>query len=309
MTEEGDFEGRSVLHRPLGAGLARPPEVASGRLALQAARRRRPQPTRDDKVLTEWHAMFTAALAEAAWACDEPQWARRALEAAEHLFSRNRRADGRWMRSATSGVPAFASDYAAVVGCATWLATLTGDARWVARAEDAADGLLQLFWDDDRGGVFTTGRDAETVVARTKEVIDGALPSANAAAALSLVRLGALTGSSRFTDAATRICEMALPLVVGQPLAVADMLSAVAFEQRGAQVVVAGDAPDLLGVLRSRWLPDTVVAWGEPGSGPLWDGRSPGAAYVCRGFVCDRPARDAVTLESQLVPLAAGSRR
>jgi uncharacterized protein YyaL (SSP411 family) len=309
VTEAGNFEGRSILHRPLGAGLARPQEVEAGRAAMLAARRRRPQPARDDKVLTEWHAIFTSALAEAAWTCGERRWTQRAVEAADRLFASNRRPDGRWLRSAESGVPAFAADYAAVVGCCMSLATLTGDRGWTARAEEAADGLLDLFWDGEHGGVFTTGRDAEALVARTKEVLDGALPSANASAAIALLRLGAITGSSRWVDAGTRITEIALPLVVSQPIAVADMLTALAFVHGGAQVVVAGDRSDLLDVLRRRWLPDAVVAWGAPGPGPLWNGRVGGAAYVCRGFACEQPARDVATLDAQLDHLQRGPRR
>jgi uncharacterized protein YyaL (SSP411 family) len=309
VTEAGNFEGRSILHRPLGAGLGRPQDVEAGRAAMLAARRRRPQPARDDKVLTEWHAVFTSALAEAAWTCGERRWMQRAVGAADHLFASNRRPDGRWLRSAESGVPAFAADYAAVVTCCTSLATLTGDQGWTARAEEAADGLLDLFWDGGHGGVFTTGRDAEALVARTKEVLDGALPSANASAAIALLRLGAITGSTRWVDAGTRITEIALPLVVSQPLAVADMLTALAFVHEGAQVVVAGDRTDLLDVLRHRWLPDAVVAWGAPGPGPLWNGRVGGAAYVCHGFVCEQPARDVATLDAQLDHLQSGSRR
>ncbi len=309
VTEHGNFFGRTVLHRPLGAGLARSPEVEAGRRAMLAARRHRTQPARDDKVLTEWHAMFTAALAEAAWACDDRRWAGRALEAAQYLFSRNRRADGRWLRSAESGVPAFAADYAWVVECAMRLATLTGDARWTGRAEEAADGMLELFWDAARGGLFTTGHDAELLVARAKDVVDGAVPSANAVAAIALLRLGALTGTARWTTTGTQILELVSPLTLGQPLAVADMLFALAFVDNGAQVVVAGDHPELLTAVRRRWLPDAVVAWGGPAEGPLWAGREPGAAYVCRRFVCERPARDAAALGAQLDHLVAAPRR
>ncbi|HVC15624.1 MAG TPA: thioredoxin domain-containing protein [Acidimicrobiales bacterium] len=309
VTDDGDLDGRSVLHRPPGAGIERPPEVEAGRAAMLVARRRRPQPARDDKVLTEWHALFTASLAEAAWACDERRWARRAVDAGTHLFSTNRRADGRWLRSAQSGVPAFAGDYAAVVTAATWLATLTGDARWIDRGEETAGAMLDLFWDPEHGGLFTTGRDAEHLVARPKDVVDSALPSANAAGAVALLRLGALSGSSRWTDAGTRICELAAPLAIGQPLAVADLLAALALVDHGAQVVVAGTRPDLLGPLRRRWLPDAVVAWGEPGRGRLWEGRARDTAYVCHGFVCEQPTRDVLALDAQLDHLLARGRR
>ncbi len=309
VTEDGDIDGRSVLHRPLGAGLARTPELEAARIALLAARRRRPEPARDDKVLTEWHAMFTAALAEAAWACDDERWAQRALDAAQHLLARNRRTDGRWLRSADSGVLAFAADYAWVVECMTWLATMSGEERWTAHAEETAGAMLDLFSDPEHGGLFTTGPDTEPLIARMKDVVDGALPSANAVAANALLRLGALSGESRWTDAGTCVAKTLLPLALEQPLAVADMLSAIAFVDHGAQVVVAGDRQELLGALRRRWLPHAAVAWGAPRSGPLWNGRTPGTAYVCHGLVCEEPAGDAATLDAQLERLATGRRR
>jgi uncharacterized protein YyaL (SSP411 family) len=253
--------------------------------------------------------MFTAALAEAAWACADERWAQRALGAGEYLLARNRRADGRWLRSADSGIAAFAADYAWVVECMTWLATMSGEGRWTALAEQTAGAMLDLFSDPDSGGLFTTGIDAEPIVARMKDVVDGALPSANAVAANALLRLGALTGERRWTDAGTSIAMAVLPLALEQPLAVADMLSALAFVHHGAQVVVTGDRQDLLGALRRRWLPHAAVAWGAPRAGPLWNGRAPGAAYVCHGFVCEAPAGNAAALDAQLERLATGHDR
>jgi len=74
-------------------------------------------------------------------------------------------------------------------------------------------------------------------------------------------------------------------------------------------VVIPGHPTELLDALRRRWLPDAVVAWGEPTRSPLWEGRAVGAAYVCKGFVCEEPARDVATLEAQLDHLGAGPRR
>ena len=48
-----------------------------------------------------------------------------------------------------------------------------------------ADSSLDLFWDSDAGVFFTTGADAEGLVARPVDTQDGALPSANSVAASS----------------------------------------------------------------------------------------------------------------------------
>jgi uncharacterized protein len=302
-------EGRADLHRPVGADLPRPPEIEAARAALLDARRRRPQPERDDKVLTEWNAMFVVALAEAAAATRSPRWAALAEETAIRLFERNRGADGRWVRTASSGVPAFAADYAWISLACVRLAELTGKKAWLDRAIDVATSLLELFWDKEGGGLFTTGDDAERLIVRTKEVVDGAVPSANAVGAQVLLSLGALTADRRFEEAGARIVEIVSPLLADQPTLVADMVPACALLDQGAQIVVAGDRPDLLDVVRSDWLPDAVVGWGEPTESPLWRGREPGAAYVCRRFTCDLPARDAPTLAAQLVPLGGRAHR
>jgi hypothetical protein len=52
--------------------------------------------------------------------------------------------------------------------------------------------------------------------------------------------------------------------------------------------------------VRGRWLPGTVLAWGERTESPLWEGRRDGAAYVCRRFVCRSPALEPTTLGEEL---------
>ncbi|MGH9081924.1 MAG: thioredoxin domain-containing protein [Acidimicrobiales bacterium] len=297
VTEEGNWEGSTVLRRPLGAPLGRPEGVEQARRLLLEARRRRPQPARDEKVLTEWNAMAVSVLAEAAAATGSDRWHRAAVDVAEALFARSRRPDGRWLRS--TGVPAFAADHAWLVDACTRLGELTGEARWTARAVEVAATMLDLFSDDD-GSLCTTGKDADQLVVRPKDVLDGAVPSASSTAALSLLRLAALTGDGRLQAAGERLVGLDRPLLEQQPMAVADMVPALLLAEGGTEIVVAGERPDLLSEVRRHWLPDAVVAWGEPTASPLWHERSPGAAYVCHRFACAAPARDAATLAAQL---------
>jgi uncharacterized protein len=66
------------------------------------------------------------------------------------------------------------------------------------------------------------------------------------------------------------------------------------------EVAVAGQRPDLLEVVRSRYEPTAVLAWGEHGDSPLWEGRAEGLAYVCRRGVCAPPASTGEALSSLL---------
>ncbi|MEY2470755.1 MAG: uncharacterized protein QOK28_84 [Actinomycetota bacterium] len=285
----GNFEGRNILFRPIDADPTVPANIAEASQRLFDLRATRVRPLRDDKVITEFNAMFVSALAEAGRAGD-------AVHIAEFLLANLRRDDNRWMRAwqAEAGAQhlAVAGDYAWLVDAFTRLSEATGEARWITEARAAADAMLDLFWDQDGGGLFTVGRDAPALVANPKETFDGATPSANAVGALALVRLGALTGDERYTDHARTI-------VAGLPIGdhpagfshaayVAHLLAVGVTE-----VVIPGRNTELVDAYRSAWRPLSVIAWGEPYDSPLWEGRSEGNAYVCRDYVCELPVRDA----------------
>jgi uncharacterized protein len=306
VTPEGNFEGRTILNRVRHRGdLEGPPQVEDARRRLFEARERRVRPGRDDKVLTEWNGLMLAALAEAAAATGRDDWLDAAVATGEFLLGSLRRDDGRWLRSwqADGGARhlAVAADLAALVDAFTRLAEATGEARWVAEAATTADALLDLFWDPARGGLFTTGTDAEQLVARDKDLMDNATPSANSLAAVALVRLAALTGEAHYRHHADQILRLAGPVAARHPLAFGHLLAAVDLAVHGVdEVVVAGDRSDLVGLVQRAYLPGAVLAWGERYDSPLWAGRDDGRAYVCRGYTCQLPAADAATLADQL---------
>ncbi|MHB8219622.1 MAG: thioredoxin domain-containing protein [Acidimicrobiales bacterium] len=306
ITDEGNWEGSTVLSRPLGAPLRRPEAVEEARRILLGARRRRAQPARDTKVILEWNAMAAAVLAEAAFVTGNRRWADHAVGTADLCFTGLRRDDGRWLRTLGSGQPAFAADYAWLLESCLRVSELTGEGRWLDRAVEVADSLLDLFADHETGGLFTTGDDAEVLLVRGKEWADGAVPSANAVGAEGLLHLGVLTGNDRYRDAGERIVELAMGLIASQPVAAADMVAAASWVDDPSDVVVAGNRPDLLAVVRRRWLPVTAVAWGDRRDSAIWEGKADGWAFVCRAGVCQAPAGDAGTLASQLELLAAG---
>ncbi|HET9076396.1 MAG TPA: thioredoxin domain-containing protein [Acidimicrobiales bacterium] len=314
VTETGNWEGRNILTRPQRGVLARPADVEAGRQALFERRSRRVRPGLDDKVLTEWNAMAVAALAEAGRALDQPSWVAEAERVAEFLLANLRRPDGRWLRSwqaAAGGPPAqrrplaYASDHAWLVEAFTRLAEATGRSRWVTRAVEAADALVDLFWDDGAGAFVTAGRDGEALIASPVDTHDGALPSANSVAATALIRLSALTGEDRYRARAAAVVEAMAPALGAAPIAFSGMVAAAALLQRGTtEIVVTGDRPDLVSVVTDRYLPLAVWTWGEPFESPLWDGRTgtdaADRAYVCRDYACRAPVSEPAELRSQL---------
>jgi uncharacterized protein YyaL (SSP411 family) len=310
VTPGGNFEGANILHRPVRGDLLRPDEIEAARQRLFTERLMRVPPGLDDKVLTEWNAMFLSTLAEAAAATDDEEWFLAAVANADFLLRALRRDDGRWLRSWQGGRAkhlAFAADHAWLIDAFTRLGEATGEARWISAARDVADRMLDLFWDSEGGGLFTVGSDAEQLIVRAKDLIDGATPSANSVAALALLRLSALTGDERYADRAEAIIRLVREPMSQQPTAFTALLAAVDVLVSGVtEIAVVGDADqtgnvnDLVEAVQCRYLPTAVLAWGEPYDSPLWESRLPGHAYVCRNYTCQQPVTDPDALVAQL---------
>ncbi len=311
VTEQGNFEGRNILRRPVRGDSKRPASIELSRQRLFQAREMRIRPGIDDKVLTEWNGLMLASLAEAALATSNQQWLDAAVKNGEFLFATLRRPDGRWLRSWQPGshdAPArhlgYATDYAAVVDAFTRLGEATGQAVWIERAREVADQLIELFWDNEAGGVFTTGTDAESLISRPKDLVDTAVPSANSATVVALLRLGALTGEKKYGDHAEATIRLLAPVAVRHPTSFANLAGAVDHTARGfTAIVIPGEREDYLDVLRGRYLPDTVLAWGQPFDSPLWKEKEPGFAYVCQNYACGLPASTPTELATQLASL------
>jgi uncharacterized protein YyaL (SSP411 family) len=298
ITTGGNFEGRSIANRMHARGsLQRRPEIERARRSLFDARALRARPGLDDKVLTEWNGLFLSALAEAGSALGRADWLDAAVENAEFLVRELRRPDGRWLRSwQAHGEPparhaALAADHAALIDAFTRLAEATGKARWIAEARQVAEVLLDHFWDEERGGLFSTADDGEALVARQKDIADNATPSANSSAAAALHRLAALTGEQRYANQADRILQLIGAMIDERSASMfSNALVAADARRRGVtEIVVVGDRPDLVQIAHRAWRPDAVLAWGEPYESPLWEGRSDGFAYLCRDYACELP--------------------
>jgi len=185
----------------------------------------------------------------------------------------------------------------------------SGEPRWLAVAGELLDTALAHFA-DGRGGFFDTADDAEPLFTRPRSAADNAEPSGQSALAGALLTYSALTGSIGHREAADAAVTAAAvpaaenPRFAGWTLAVAEAMLAGPL-----QVAVAGEGPqarELLRIARGSTSPGLVTAHGSPdapgipllANRPLVAGRA--AAYLCRGFVCDRPSTTPEELTSAL---------
>jgi uncharacterized protein YyaL (SSP411 family) len=262
-----------------------------------------------------------AALARAAQVLGEPAYAAAAARAADFVRARLTRDDGRLLARWRDGEAAhlgYLDDYAFLAWGMLELYEATFEADYLAEARRLTDESIRLFWDEEQGGNFFTGADAEPLLARAKEIYDGAAPSGNSVAALVLLKLSRLTGDGGYEARAERLFRAFAGSVSRLPSAHAQLLIALDFAVGPSrEIVVAADLgdPRLLGmmaVLRHRFVPNKVVHL-RPASGdggplaalaPYVAGQTArdGAptAFVCEHFACKEPVTDPDSLAALL---------
>jgi uncharacterized protein len=307
VTTQGTFEhGASTLQLRDD-----PPDAAwfeQTRGLLLAARTTRPQPARDDKVVTAWNGLAMAALAEAGALLD-PRYLDAAVRCADLLVG-SHIVRGRLRRTSRDGAVgdalAVAEDYGDLADGLLALHQATGSPRWLQVADDLL-GVAVARFTDGQGGFFDTGDDAEALVRRPRDPTDNATPSGSSALANALLTYSALTGSLTHRELAEDALRIVGVLGVAQPRYLGWALTAAEGLVAGpVQVAVVGDDAELV---RTAWLhrpPGAVVVAGEPDAAgvplladrPLVAGAP--AAYVCRGMVCDLPVTSPAELEAQL---------
>jgi len=238
---EHTFEGnRYVLRLPTppeeqAKALHTTPEALDARLAplrakLLAARDRRPQPRLDDKVLTAWNGLMIAAYADGYRVLKDDAYRRAAGRAADFLLANLTTPNGRLLRTYRAGrakLPAYLEDYAFLVHGLLRLHAATGDASRLDQARKLADRMIADFADDERGGFFYTADDHESLLARTKDPADNALPAGNGVALRDLIALGRLTGESRYLDVAGKALDAFSPALARHPADLPTMLVAL----------------------------------------------------------------------------------
>jgi len=310
VTANGTFEhGSSVLQLPVDPTVLAETPLSDDegrwsriRSMLLDARRKRPQPGRDDKVVAAWNGLAIAALAEAGVLFDRDDFIDAAVDSARLLIGVHL-VDGRLRRVSRDGAvgqPAgVLEDYADVAEGLLVLAQVTASRELLDQAGALLDACLSHFADGS-GGFFDTADDAETLVRRPQNLTDDATPAGQSALAQALLTYAALTGSTSHRAAAeaalgaTRVLGGSYPRAAGWGLAAAAALLA-----GPAEIAIVGTSGATTELERAAWMttsPGAVIAVGrgaEPAWAPLLESRDAidGAptAYVCRQFVCLRP--------------------
>ncbi len=317
VTETGTFEhGTSVLQ--LRSDPDDPERLDRIRATLLAARLTRAQPGRDNKIVTAWNGLAITALAEASVALGDPELASELVQAAQrcatavldlHLV------DGRLRRASLGGTvgdsAAILEDYAMLATGLLTLYQLSSDKSWLRSATKLLDTALLQFADRERPGRwFDTADDAEQLLFRPADPLDGATPSGAASVAEALLIAAHLVDIYRagpYAQAANEALSAHSVLLGHAPRSAGHWLAVAESSVRGPlQIAVACDPSQssLLAEARRLAPGGAIVVGGQKDSGALLVGRDrvdgADAAYVCRGKVCDLPVTAAPELAEVL---------
>ncbi|CAK4814206.1 unnamed protein product, partial [Aphanomyces euteiches] len=321
ITEEGNFDEENIPNliqltvEEFAKGKQLPLEelkrtLEEARQKLFNHREARIHPHKDDKILTSWNGLFIMALAKGAKALQKPVYAEAAKKAVSFILTHMRKEDGRLLaryRDGEAAFPGYVDDYAFMVWGLIELYEATFEISYLKQAIELNQQMLDLFWDEAKGGLYFYGNDSEQLFIRPKEIYDGAMPSGNSAAALNLQKLARYTFNAALSQKADQQLKAFAGAVEGYPAGHALFMAAIDFAYSpSSEVVIAGDldAEDTQAMIRAiqtRYAPNTLIIVNPKGEGkaeveallPLVQGKNvlggQATAYVCENFSCQSP--------------------
>ncbi|MFW0784458.1 thioredoxin domain-containing protein [Gordonia sp. CPCC 206044] len=313
VTADGTFEdGRSTLQ--LRSDPDDPARFDSVVQRLLVARRGRPQPARDDKVVTGWNAMAVTALVEAGAGLGREEWIELGAWCArlivdEHIV------DGRLHRSSLGGVvgqPAGAlDDHAALVTALLTLHQVTGESAWREEGLALLDTTIESFADPGAPGAWFDAI-GDGLITRPRDPVDGATPSGASLMAEALLTASAVARfgpATRYAELLDATLARSAVLLAKVPRSAGHWMSVATARLRGPLCIAVAQGEQSSGALaahaRAVGPGGAVIVAGERDSVPLLDGRGTvdgaDAAYVCRGTVCGLPVTTTDDLDAALV--------
>lgn len=168
--------------------------------ALRIARRQRPKPLLDDKILVSWNALAISGFCQAYMATLDASLLAMAQTTADFI-RKEMVVDGQLQRVYRGGpalLPAMAVDYAYLIRALLDLWTVTLQRQHLDWALVLQQQAVTLFWDHQTAGFFSTAATAADLLLRLKDLHDGAEPAVNSVMAGNLLQLHLITNDANF---------------------------------------------------------------------------------------------------------------
>lgn len=318
ITEEGNFEGRNVLHTVLSLdefAKKKGKDVQELTLLLNEqkhilwkAREKRVHPFKDDKILTAWNGLMIKAMAEAGCAFCENRFYSSAINSAKFIKTKLWKEGElyrRW-RDDEASFSAGLDEYAFLIRGLLTLFETGGGTEWLEWALQLTKTLDEQF--KEEGGAYyqTNGRDTSLII-RKCQFSDGAEPSGNAVHCENLLHLYQLTHDYVYLEKAEDILKAARRFMENYPPGYCyHMMNLQRFyaQEHLPTITIALNSKEthfqeLKQCLHQHFIPNKAFIWRKPDDELLFDLvpfvkeqiplNDKTTLYICYDRKCDRP--------------------
>lgn len=222
ITDEGNFEGKSIPNLIKNSNYNKKDEkidvLAQNILDY---RNERYSLHKDDKILTSWNGLMIAALSKAYKVLEDEKYLEYAKKAVDFIYNNLVDSKGRLFaryREKEAKHKAILDDYAFLTYGLIELYESSYETLYLKKAIDLTEAMIDLFFDEKNAGFFLYGKDSEKLIARPKELFDGAIPSGNSVAAYNLIRLARITGKSLFEEISKDVLDYIAGSIISEEI-------------------------------------------------------------------------------------------
>jgi len=310
ITENGNWENKNILWQkqtieqfsvdyPIQQGeLLR--IIQKGKRILLHERAKRMRPLLDDKIILGWNALMNTGCTRAYRATGKETYKQLAVDnmnfLLENLAGQRKGEFFHTWKNNVAKFPAYLDDYAFLIEALLNLQEVTGDTRWLKKAEEITFFVLDSFYDSASDFFFYTKLDQPDVIVRKKEVYDAAVPSGNSVMANNLLHLSILLGNDSWKQKSISMVLMLEKAIINYPASFANWLCIYLNLYFGMnEVAITGfDIDQFKSEILSEYLPNLILmsTTREGSEYPLLKGKKVSGQeniFLCRNYTCKAP--------------------
>ncbi len=282
---------------------------------LLEIREKRIYPGLDDKVLSGWNGLMISGLVQGYLALGDEKLLELAVKNGEFLLDRMylNQTLFRSYKNGKAYTPGFLEDYAAVIKAFMALYQGTFDDKWLVKAKELSDVVLEQFYDTEDGFFFFNNPKAEKLIANKKELFDNVIPASNSMMARNLQDLGLYFYDDKYLEISANMVKTMKDLIISEPGFLGNWASVYlsTFLPKAEVAIVGKDALAKAREIQKKYLPNHVLAMSKTVgenipllTGKTEDPNGNALIYVCFEKACQRPVQSVDEAKAQFPTLS-----
>lgn len=259
------------------------------------------RPNLDDKILTEWNALYIKGLIDCYKALGNETYLNKAVSITNFILQHCKQDDYRLNRNYKNGVSTingFLSDYVFFIDSLLALHTVTLNENYLTDALHFTEYCITHFYHKESGMFYFTSDVDKKLVARSMETSDNVIPASNSAIAKNLLLLNQHFDKPEYEAMAATMLNNVLDDVVKNPAFYSNwaMVLEMLIYNHTELVIIGKDAKQILQQILPNYLPNVLITASERASElPLFkdrfvDGKT--LLYVCKNKACLLPTEN-----------------